>query len=243
MRHVTAVLEREDDTQVAGAAAALAELFGVSAVPMPIVDRRAVDRAATVEAALTSDDVVGAALSAHGASPVCWDVMTRVDQPLLVVPRRSNRVLRHVRRVLLPLDGTAETSYAVAGIARRALDTGAQVTAVHVFDTATVPAFWDQAAHTHGSWTREFLRRHLPAPVELDLRSGRPAEEVLAEADESGADLVVVAWGRDLDHGRASTVRRAIDEGLTPVLLVATPLGPLPHEVGPSALQGGDRPG
>lgn len=222
MTHVTAVLERDADEQVAAAARVVATLLGADTSTLHLAEVDQSDRAAAVLEALTAAGTVGAALTARGPHPVCWDVITHVDVPLLVVPEHSERVLGGLARVLLPLDGSVETAAAVSGVARRALQEGASVVAVHVFDASTVPAFWDQPAHTHRHWTGEFLRRNLPEPVELDLRSGRPAEEVLAEADDSGADLVVIAWAQDLGAGRAATVRRALTAGRTPVLLVKT---------------------
>ncbi len=147
-----------------------------------------------------------------------------------------------VSRVLLPLDGSTETASAVADMARRAVAAGASVAAVHVFDAANAPAFWDQAAHGHTSWSREFLDRHHLDGVELDLRRGRPAEEVLAGAEQWGADLIVMAWDHDLGAGHARTVRRAVTQGTVPVLLVSADPGPRPDDPGPSALPGAARP-
>jgi nucleotide-binding universal stress UspA family protein len=168
--------------------------------------------------ALGGPDVAGAALSATGS--VCWDVVTRVAVPVVVVPRKCAWGMQGISRVLLPLDGSAESAVSVADIARRAVDAGAEVTAVHVFEPATVPAFWDQAAHSGRAWTREFLRRNLPPSVHLDLRRGRPADEVLAAAQRAGTDLVVLGWRQQLDGDRAATVRQALADGGPPVLLV-----------------------
>lgn len=220
MNNVLAVLERDKDPQVVAAAEAIASMLGVGTRSLRVPDTDGSHRARTVMEALAAEDVVAAALSARGSDPVCWEVMTQVATPLVVLPRGSRRTLRAVNRVLLPLDGSPETATGVAVMAHRALEAGADVVAVHVFDAATVPAFWDQSAHSHTHWTREFLRRNLPEAVELDLRSGRPAEQVLAEADRNRVDLIIIAWGRDLSSGRADTVRHALTHGLAPVLLL-----------------------
>jgi len=227
--HVTAVLERDDeprpvsvDRQVIAAAEALAHLLGVDTARLRVPPGPSSERAAAVLTALAAEDVTGSAMSARGPEPLCWDVITHIATPVVVVPRNSKRMMRGISRVLLPMDGTQATAAGVADLAQRALDAGATVVGVHVFDTGTVPAFWDQAAYSHKEWTREFLRRNLPDAVELDLRSGRPAEEVLAEAEHDGVDLIVVGWGQDLTPGRAATVRQALTHGRVPVLLVPT---------------------
>jgi nucleotide-binding universal stress UspA family protein len=228
--HVTAVLERDDelrpvsvDRQVVAAAEALARLLGVGTLRLHVPPGPEPDRAAVVLEALADEDVAGAAMSAKGPEPICWDVITQVATPVIVMPRNSKPMTRGVSRVLLPMDGTPATAAGVADMARHALDSGATVLGVHVFDSGNIPAFWDQAAHTHQEWTREFARRHLPEAVELDLRTGRPAEEVLAHAEQDGVDLIVIGWGQDLSVGRAATVRHALTHGHVPVVLV--PIG------------------
>lgn len=228
MRHVTAVLERDDeslpaslDRQVVAAAEAIAHLLRAEARPLRLPSRPAVDRAGLVLEALAADDVAAAVLSAKGPEPLCWDVITQIAKPVVVVPRSSRRTMRRISRVLLPLDGTHTSAASVADLAQRAVDAGATVIATHVFDAGTVPAFWDQAAHSGKEWTREFALRHLPDAVTLDLRSGRPADEVLAQAEQDGVDLIIIGWGQNLSAGRAETVRHALTNGQAPVLLVS----------------------
>ena len=225
MSHVIAVLEQHDDHQVVAAAESLAHLLGADSVRLPVPDGEPAARLRAVLDALGAGDVVGAALTAHGADPLCWELVTRTSVPVLVVPRACEGTMSAISRVLLPLDGSAETAACVADVAHRALDAGASVVATHVFNADNVPAFWDQVAHTQQQWTREFLLRNLPEAVELDLRRGGPADEVMAEATRSGVDLVVVGWAQDLAEGRAATVRHALTHGRVPVLLVGTRRG------------------
>lgn len=231
MKHVAAILERDDeavptsiDRQVVAAAETLAHLLAVPTRRLPVPPGSPSDRVELVLNALADEDVAAAALSARGPEPICWDVIAQVTPPVVVVPRSSRRMMRRVSRVLLPMDGTRATAAGVADLAQRALDAGATVGATHVFDPTTVPAFWDQAAYSGEEWTREFARRNLPDGVALDLRRGRPAEEVLAEAEQAGVDLIILGWGQDLSAGRAATVRHALMHGRVPVLLVRTPV-------------------
>lgn len=218
MNHLIAVLEGSDDQQVVAAGRAVADLLGVDARQLLAGPGSVAVRTGRVLGALGGPDVAGAALSAAGS--VCWDVVTRVAVPVVVVPRRCTWDMQAVSHVLLPLDGSVESAVSVAALAQRAVDAGADVTAVHVFEPSTVPAFWDQAAHSGRAWTREFLRRNLPRAVHLDLSRGRPADEVLAAARRTGTDLVVLGWRQQLDGDRAATVRQALGDGGPPVLLV-----------------------
>jgi nucleotide-binding universal stress UspA family protein len=158
------------------------------------------------------------------------------------VPRAAAGTAGRLARVLLPLDGAPGTAAGVARLVGSALAGGAEVVALHVFEPATVPAFWDHAGHTDVEWSHEFLRRNLPREVRLDLRRGDPAHEVLAEVEREDADLVLVGWGQDLAAGRAATVREALSECPVPVLLVRRELrsrGPgtfADHGTGPSTL-------
>lgn len=231
---LVAVVEDGVDEQVLAAAHALGALLGATSVVLhPGADHPVED----VLDALADEGVVGAALSAHGAHPVLWDVITRARVPVLVVPRVVPGAMSSVSRVLLPLDGTTQTAAAVAPMTRAMLASDAEVVAVHVFDSSTAPAFWDQAAHSHRTWSEEFLRRHGLDGVRLDLRRGGPVVEVLGTVDRSGADLVLLGWGQDLGGGHAAVVRQALLAATVPVLLVSTGPGtPSGPDAGPSAL-------
>ncbi|HEU5036640.1 MAG TPA: universal stress protein [Nocardioides sp.] len=220
MTHLTAVLEGTRNPQVVAAARAVAGLLGVDTEQLQVGPGSTADRTRRVLGALAAEDVVAAAVSAGAA--VCEGVITHVAVPVVVIPREGVRSMRGISRVLLPLDGSAEAALGVADLARRAVDTDADVTAVHVFDASTVPAFWDQAAHSYRAWTREFQHRYLPESVHLDLRRGLPADQVLAAAERAGVDLIVLGWNQRLDEGRAAIVRQAFTGGRVPVLLVPT---------------------
>ena len=163
-----------------------------------------------------------------------WKIAAVATKPVVALPLGVAGHRRPLDVVLLPLDGTVASAELVSPAVDRLLHVGARVLATHVFDAATVPAFWDQAAHSHDSWSEEFLRRHLPVGVSLDLRRGRPAEEVLAAAEAAGAGLVVLGWSRRTDGGSARTVRLLVG-GQVPVMLVGTPLVPAAGEAAPDA--------
>lgn len=221
MGRVTAVLGGDNDRAVRAAAAGFGEVLGLQVVWFDPTERGEDGEAReSVVEALRDDEVELGVLGAGMPPGGCWSVIPRVGGPLLVVPGRASPEAGRPRRVLAPLDGVAETAAGIAAMARRLVSGGAEVAAVHVFGPATVPAFWDQAAHSHRSWTAEFLRRNLPVARDLGLRRGDPATEVLAEVSAGGADALLLGWSQDLGGGRARIVREALASGTVPVLLV-----------------------
>jgi nucleotide-binding universal stress UspA family protein len=160
-----------------------------------------------------------------------WEIIRRARKPVVALPSGVEVGERPISRVLLPLDGTVASARAVSPAVRQLLDAGTEVVAAHVFDTSTVPAFWDQAAHGRPAFSDEFVRRHLPAGVRLALRRGSPAEEVLAESELTDADLLLLGWAQLLTPGRAALVRRAL-AGRVPVMLVGTGSGRSDDEKG-----------
>jgi nucleotide-binding universal stress UspA family protein len=221
MSQVTAVLGSKHGDIVRAAASALADVLGLDVQWTQAPAAGEPDRVDRVVAALERDGGVGV-LGVNTPAGGCWDVLPRVTQPLLVVPEHASMTLGSLTRVLVPLDGRAETATSVAGMANRLRAGGVEVSAVHVFVPTTVPAFWDQAAHSHASWTTEFLRRNLPVARDLGLRRGEPAKEILAAAAASGIDLLLLGWSQNLIEGKARIVRECLLHGSLPVLLVRT---------------------
>lgn len=231
MTDVLAVLEggASVDEAVCAVANALAPLLRAH------VKQTRVDRAAPMEGeaqlvAAVQEPAVAAAVVTVDEEPdaACWQIMRAATRPVVAVPRGATRPDAAILRVLVPLDGTATTAVAVRGPAERLQDGGAELVAVHVFDPTTVPSFSDQAAHHPRPWKEEFLRRAQVPVRGLDIRVGDTAPEVLAAAASSHADLILLAWGQDLDEGRARTVRDVLLTGDVPVMLV-----PVVHRTAP----------
>ena len=143
-------------------------------------------------------------------------------KPLVVVPpvpRDSPPV--GLRRVLVPLDGTVTAAQAVQQATRGFAGSGVEIVALHVFDAATVPRFWDRPQHNHDAWGEEFLARWCPAPgARLELRAGRPGGQVLEVATAAGADMIALGWSQDLAPDRAAVVREVLTCTDVPVLLL-----------------------
>lgn len=183
---------------------------------------------ALVDAA-ASDDVaalvVGTRRLPVGGRPVgatALDVITSLLKPVVVVPPDAVR-RSALRRVLVPLEGTTATSLAPKGIIEVAHDAELEVVLVHVHDAATLPSFTDQPQHQARAWADEFVARYCPwgiGKVNVELRVGRPEEEILAAAEEIDAHLIALAWSQEIDWGHAPVVRALLERGRIPVLLV-----------------------
>jgi nucleotide-binding universal stress UspA family protein len=159
------------------------------------------------------------------ASGELWQHVARQSaKPVVLVPAEAQDQPPRIRRVLLPLDGTAQSASAVADTAEQLARGGAELVVLHVFDAQTVPKFWDQHAHAGQAWGQEFLARYCALPgARLELRSGAAAEHVVKVAGAEQADMIALAWSQRLEPGRALVVRQAVLDTGVPVLLVPMP--------------------
>lgn len=170
-----------------------------------------------ITAALADDEAALGVLGVRGlpggrrpAGHTALAVAGRAAKPLVVVPPQP----RHppparLHRVLVPLDGTPRATQAVEQATRRFAGSGVEVVALHVFDAATVPRFWDRPEYNHDAWAQEFLARWCPTPgPRLELRTGRPGGRVLEVAGAERADMIALGWSQNLaPDARRSSAR------------------------------------
>jgi len=178
---------------------------------------RALRQPRTVSGVLVGDEL---------SRPLWQRVVKQSAKPVVLVPAGARDQPPRIRRVLLPLDGTAQSASAVAETAERLARGGAELVVLHVFDAQTVPKFWDQHAHAGQAWGQEFLARYCALPgARLELRSGAAAEHVVKVAGAEQADIIALAWSQRLEPGRALVVRRAVLDAEVPVMLLPMPPG------------------
>jgi len=182
-----------------------------------------------VVGAVTAPDVdlvvVGARGSPEGPRPcghVALAVAERADKPVLVVPPDGAREPSEpIRRAVVPLEGSPESSAAVTDALRALTEAGVEVMAVHVFDAETVPRFWDQGSYAEESFAAEFAARWCDDPtMPVRLRRGPPGAAVLDVAEAEEADVIALGWSQDLSPGRAAVVHAVLERACIPVLLV-----------------------
>src|SRR5450759_493115 len=165
--------------------------------------------------------------SPGSASILVTEVIRQCPKPVVLVPRDLRSAAPElIERILVPLDGTAESAETVAETVALYAASGADIVVLHVFDETTVPKFWDQAVHARKSWDEEFLARYCNHPdARLELRTGSPGASILDVAATEQADLIALGWGQNLSPGRARTVRSAVAQSNTPILLLPFPAG------------------
>lgn len=148
-------------------------------------------------------------------------VITSAAAPVVVVPAEGSAPERF-HRVLVPMDESPATAASVRAAIDLA-DDDVQITLLHVYDEASLPSFDDQPQYESEVWADEFTARYAPAArghVDLALRVGSPAEEVLAAATELPADLIALGWGQDLSTNHAGVVRAVLRRSRVPVVLM-----------------------
>jgi nucleotide-binding universal stress UspA family protein len=150
------------------------------------------------------------------------EVITHIQKPVAVVPPYA-QLPEQISRMLVPLEGTSESSHALDDTIRLAQRRGLQVVVLHIHSPATVPAFSDHEPYATEAWDQEFLRRHVSTPhdrITLLRRFGVPADVIVAAARETASDLILLAWGQDLAPGHAHVVSDTLAHTDVPVLLL-----------------------
>jgi nucleotide-binding universal stress UspA family protein len=117
------------------------------------------------------------------------------------------------KKILVPLDREAGAEVALPVAADLAKSDGTVIRLMYVAPTPSaivaegrVIAYADQESdrlqHLGMVYLREAAHQLAGLPIEYAVRFGEPAEEILEEAREFGADLVVMAT-----HGRSGVAR------------------------------------
>jgi hypothetical protein len=157
----------------------------------------------------------------RAAGHVALGVATAVGKPVVLVPPLEATDLPPLDRVLIPLDGTAQTSAAVRRAMRLFGGSDVDVVGLHVFEKETVPRFWDKPEYEEAVWGDEFTARNAVAPgARLELRLGAPAEAVIDLTERERPGLIALAWSQEVAPGRATVVSEVLTRCRVPVLLI-----------------------
>ena len=130
--------------------------------------------------------VVGARATTGGRRPVgrtTRDIIERTNKPVVVVPP-GVIAPGPFRRLLVPLEGTEESSKPVLERLWPLLSADVEVIVLHVFTDATRPAMLDRPVRDLGLLGREFLTRHFPPATDIELRPGPVAMRVMQVSAE-----------------------------------------------------------
>jgi nucleotide-binding universal stress UspA family protein len=169
--------------------------------------------------------VLGARGSPLGRRPLgrtALAVAVSLPKPVIVVPPTA-REPRHLRRVLVPLEGKETESHTPRAIVELARGSALDVVVLHVIEEESLPLFSDQPQHEQTAVDEEFLRRYCPwgiSKVRLEVRVGRCDDLVPVVAEELDADIIALGWAQELEAGRAPVVRAALAAAEIPIMLV-----------------------
>jgi nucleotide-binding universal stress UspA family protein len=178
--------------------------------------------------ALAEEEVIAAVLGARatpsGRRPTgrtALHVLERADKPIVVVPPEAVGVSpRQFRRLLMPLEGTEESSRPVAERLRPLIDSEAELLVLHVFTPATMPRVLDRPGRDLELLGREFLARYCPGAAHIELRTGPVGSEVASVCRDEEADLIVLSWSQDSSADHAAVIRDVLSHASVPVLLL-----------------------
>jgi hypothetical protein len=115
---------------------------GIAGLPEAVM----IAQAAAGEAPL-ADARGGPQLAGHTA----LEVVTRLPKPVVVVPPHAQPP-KQLARILVPLDGSSETSRALKAAIEFAHRRELEILVLHIHSAATVPAFADHEPHATWAW-------------------------------------------------------------------------------------------
>jgi hypothetical protein len=207
----------------------LATLASRHSIPLRILERPV--EPALLDA-LTAPDVVAAAFGARatpaGRRPVgrtAFHILERLRKPVVVVPPDLVGVApRRFVRLLVPLEGSEQTSRPVAESLSPLVCHPVELVVLHVFTAATMPRTLDRPERDLSLWGDEFLARFCPEASQIELRSGSIGSRVAEVGDEKAVDLVVLSWSQDSSPGHAAVIRDVLGHSTIPVLLLPVDL-------------------
>ena len=116
--------------------------------------------------------------------------------------------LRHLRRIVVPLDGNFESVRSVEEASTLASRSNARLLMLHIVDTRpeterapASPVFLDYPRYELEAWQDEFVRSSFAisgkpedANMVVALRVGDPGEEIVRYAADSDCDLLIASW-------------------------------------------------
>jgi nucleotide-binding universal stress UspA family protein len=155
---------------------------------------------------------------------VMESVLGQLRAPLVTVgPRvKSRATLGALKRILCAVDFSDASMKAVEQAAGLAEKTGAELAVAHVVEEAKGAGALEADRQWLCGWVSPKLRKH--CSIDEIVRQGNPAEQIVSTADDSRADLIVLAAEprRFLDSlFFGSTVEKVIRHASSPVLVIS----------------------
>jgi nucleotide-binding universal stress UspA family protein len=144
--------------------------------------------------------------------------------------------LRHLRRIVVPLDGNFESVRSLEQACALSSHSNARLLMLHIVDsrpeTAPAPAspiFLDYPRYELEAWQDEFVRSSFAisgqpkdANMVVALRVGDPGEEIVRYAADTDCDLLIASWKGRLSPGRARVVQQLLERATYPLLFLVS---------------------
>jgi nucleotide-binding universal stress UspA family protein len=154
------------------------------------------------------------------------------SRTMLLVVRPGMRIIAGLRKVLVPLEGSPSSSAAMRLADDAFCTRGREIVMLHAVTqhvpgepgSMPAPRYVDQEHYDWMAWQEEFCMRFSQCPKggrhRVCVRVGEPAEVIIREAEDVGAELVAVSWKQDLGRGRARRLLRLLEDSPCPLLVV-----------------------
>jgi nucleotide-binding universal stress UspA family protein len=195
------------------------------AVPLQVLDgpvHAALLAAVADPAAIVA--VFGARATPSGRRPVgrtALGVLEQTNKPIVVVPPEAVGISpRPFHRLLVPLEGSEQSSRPVAESLSPLIATDIELVVLHVFTKATTPRILDRPERDLALWGDEFLARFCPTATRIELRAGTVGDRVADISHDQQIDLVVLSWSQDSTPGHAAVIHDVLARSHIPVLLL-----------------------
>jgi len=156
------------------------------------------------------------------AGSTALGVLRAATKPILFVPPEAYSPSPfEPRRLLVPLDGTQETSTAFLEFESDLQpDADREITVVYTVDGIGTPLL-ERPKHDLLAWSTEFVRQHCPGEHRSFVwRTGNPADAVIKVAEKAANDLIVLCFGGDIEVGHGAVVREVLARSPIPVLVL-----------------------
>jgi nucleotide-binding universal stress UspA family protein len=171
--------------------------------------------------------VLGTRVGRDGPLPaghVTLDLVLSVDRPIVVVPPLAAD--RPLRCVLVAVESDGQSRELTELYERLGDRPVPDVVVLHIVESPELPPFSDSPVLEAEAFGREFLIRASrdlspdPSLIRFETRVGDASTLIREAALELDADLVVMAWHRNLSAGHGRLVRAMLSDTPVPVALV-----------------------
>jgi len=163
-----------------------------------------------------------------GPGHVTREIAMRLKGPVLVVPANA-AVPVALTRILVPLEGTDETTDAISALLDRcAFGPETEIVTLHSFTIDDLPPFSDHEPHSSEAWVEAFRDVYVPdraRSTRLEMRCGNADRAVLEVADSIDATVIAVSWSQDLTDDHARVVNALLANPARATLLVPAGFG------------------